>query len=1408
MENFNIYGEIGRGSHSFVYKARRKRSIEYVAVKSTAKSRMDKILHEVPFLHKLDSPFVLKFVDWYESSNHIWLILEYCMGGDLLNLITHDKQLPESVVKSFGLELVAGLQYLHANSILYCDLKPANVLIDEFGSLKLSDFGLARRIPERDAAPSRPLAPGSPHYMAPELFQQPAVHSFASDFWALGCVLFELRTGRQPFRHTRFSELARKIQTEKVGLPVPGCSMSLEFCNLLTRLLTKDPYQRISWNELVEHPFWNSLPRLEHVKMPPQERFDWLAPSSLNTLSADCPEAGTCKIPQRKSEDKNETKEGANTLEPEASDADAQQSQTNEIEAATTDEEADALDSESLRPQTAARSDKSQPVTEPIIRRRPSQINRDDIADSMRVRAELSTESNQMVGIQHRWQTPTTPHSALRGFQHRPNRRLKLSAVCNDKVDRGNGLRKISELVFTAADCRVKSIIENQYVELENLPKVKPEHLRFALIEPERLLSSTTEVLEKQLKEIYMSLNDSSADEAEKLCCMAYLRSLSSHTQLAPVIANSSILKLLIRMLAQEAQLSTLDKTILSMLCLVLGTLFRFATIVASSLPDPLHLLVSILVKIVASSPEDRNTSALQSRSIAIASLGELLVYIMTQQQWELPTKGVATVLACVDDQDIAARYYAVRTLNNMLIHCTEALLPKLISDKTVLALFRRLLQCNRLELDEQEAVHELHVALRTSITEALAHVLRHVRTPSSSAHLSSRLKRSIALYFAKPEHLNAVWRGVGTQGSMDLTIASLNIVNAFLDMKVSRDSEAEYVAIKSSRTLLLERIVTVSSIQKAMEIDRSADDKDDEKKRLVILRAKSLIMLHLGSQLSRAFLFLVVESKALTLVERVMDQIVDQGSDRTSCAIPPSVEEHLSTCEMYLTQCTLNLCKLMIRIALKLGADCFSSEGRRYDHAEHESRMISPIPFQFFRALLEHPNWRHQFFTYFITSDRKQFTFFLRLLTKLLSSFGHNVLAIQGETKTATTVARFVSSLLQNLFHFAATEAQELFVLEKRELITHFLPAMVKHMDSNEALENDGEHHVTVNCLEVLRTVLLNFHDAGEDEMNDMFVRSLLFPYLNKLVRKRHLVIEKIWSLSSDIVFGLVSRKQSLLRDAVDLNLVPIGIGLLCVPPTFTSLPSSATRLVQLLVDARDGKFECLFESGMARAMVTGLTFAARRSKTDASVLDLVAILQSLLRHRFQTMREQHPAPALVGFDELVASGPLLLQFCAWRFQQGRNGQVPSVRRENAIDTFKLLSPELAKVASCCLVLLSQIFGERLNDVMFTASAPESTASVMRWILSCLQAEINDEDMDEDGVIVHRVLLALNNCLRCEGNYNLVRRWMAENAEFRNVLALLKQPVYSKVQVESRSSSIQEQISKTAAATERLVCS
>lgn len=105
------------------------------------------MLNEVQLLHNLDHGNILKFHNWYESKNHIWLIFEYCTGGDLLKLVTQDKQLPETMLQLFGRDIVCGLHYLHCRGIVFRDIKPANILIDEYGQLKLADFGLARNLP-------------------------------------------------------------------------------------------------------------------------------------------------------------------------------------------------------------------------------------------------------------------------------------------------------------------------------------------------------------------------------------------------------------------------------------------------------------------------------------------------------------------------------------------------------------------------------------------------------------------------------------------------------------------------------------------------------------------------------------------------------------------------------------------------------------------------------------------------------------------------------------------------------------------------------------------------------------------------------------------------------------------------------------------------------------------------------------------------------------------------------------------------------------------------------------------------------------------------------------------------------------------------------------------------------------
>ena len=95
MNNFHIYEEVGRGKYSVVYKVsdrpyfitkfqgRKKKSIDYVAVKSIEKNRRKKVLNEVRIFHSLKNRHILKFYNWYETRNHLWIIFEYCAGGDL-----------------------------------------------------------------------------------------------------------------------------------------------------------------------------------------------------------------------------------------------------------------------------------------------------------------------------------------------------------------------------------------------------------------------------------------------------------------------------------------------------------------------------------------------------------------------------------------------------------------------------------------------------------------------------------------------------------------------------------------------------------------------------------------------------------------------------------------------------------------------------------------------------------------------------------------------------------------------------------------------------------------------------------------------------------------------------------------------------------------------------------------------------------------------------------------------------------------------------------------------------------------------------------------------------------------------------------------------------------------------------
>lgn len=146
-------------------------------------------------------------------------------------------------MRQFGRDMAEALYYLHSHKVICADLKPSNILINEFGMLKLCDFGLAKKLEDVGKA-NKKKTTGAPAYMAPELFTQEGCYSFASDLWSLGIVMYELATGKPPYRAEKLKELIKEISTIKIKKLK---SFGVEFNDLIVKLLEKDPVQRISW---------------------------------------------------------------------------------------------------------------------------------------------------------------------------------------------------------------------------------------------------------------------------------------------------------------------------------------------------------------------------------------------------------------------------------------------------------------------------------------------------------------------------------------------------------------------------------------------------------------------------------------------------------------------------------------------------------------------------------------------------------------------------------------------------------------------------------------------------------------------------------------------------------------------------------------------------------------------------------------------------------------------------------------------------------------------------------------------------------------------------------------------------------------------------------------------------------
>lgn len=253
--------QIGAGSFSTVWHARHRVHGTEVAIKEMATSRLNPKLQEslkseIFILKKVNHPNIIRLHDMIEEPGKIYIVLEYCKGGDLSMYIQrHQGGIPEATAKYFMQQLAEGLKVLRENNLIHRDLKPQNLLLSsnsDSSNLKIADFGFARSLQPRGLAET---LCGSPLYMAPEIMQLQRYDAKA-DLWSVGAILFQLVTGKTPFTgSTQIQLLQNIIKATELQFPPEAKDLSLHCVDLCKKLLRRNPVERLTFEEFFNHPY-------------------------------------------------------------------------------------------------------------------------------------------------------------------------------------------------------------------------------------------------------------------------------------------------------------------------------------------------------------------------------------------------------------------------------------------------------------------------------------------------------------------------------------------------------------------------------------------------------------------------------------------------------------------------------------------------------------------------------------------------------------------------------------------------------------------------------------------------------------------------------------------------------------------------------------------------------------------------------------------------------------------------------------------------------------------------------------------------------------------------------------------------------------------------------------------------
>lgn len=256
IEGYEKLELLGKGGFACVYHAQCRRTGRQVAIKEidiwTMKKQnmIDRVRQEVTIHNQLKHPSVLELYTFFEDGKNVYLVLELCYNGELLQYLKRNgNKLSEIEARYIIKQVVEGLLYLHKHNIVHRDMTLTNLLLTKDMRVKIADFGLATQLNSKDE--KHMTMCGTPNYISPEVATRSS-HGLETDLWGLGCLLYTLLVGHPPFDTDAIKSTLTKVVMSDFSLPN---YLSNKAKDLINCLLRKNPRDRIDLQDVLTHDF-------------------------------------------------------------------------------------------------------------------------------------------------------------------------------------------------------------------------------------------------------------------------------------------------------------------------------------------------------------------------------------------------------------------------------------------------------------------------------------------------------------------------------------------------------------------------------------------------------------------------------------------------------------------------------------------------------------------------------------------------------------------------------------------------------------------------------------------------------------------------------------------------------------------------------------------------------------------------------------------------------------------------------------------------------------------------------------------------------------------------------------------------------------------------------------------------